>query len=247
MGGGGAVFLGGVRAGGFRVKGRHAFEMRGMRFGKLVVVERAATPPGVRSGARWMCQCECGSLVTVTRKSLRRGQTKSCGCAWPWHAHGGASRVSGRMAAEYRVWRGMRARCDIASAAGYADYGGRGVRVCAGWHGSYPAFLADVGEKPSPRHSIDRIDVNGHYSCGHCDECTANGWAANCRWATPIEQMRNTRRSRVLEHDGQRLTLAEWAERTGINRNTIAARLRVGASVADALTRKPARRIDEGV
>jgi len=84
--------------------------------------------------------------------------------------------------------------------------------------------------------SIDRINNNGHYSCGHCDDCIRNGWVMNCRWATMVEQARNTRRSRYLTLNGETKLLMDWAEKTGISDKTVRTRLRAGWSVERALT-----------
>lgn len=97
--------------------------------------------------------------------------------------HGQARKTNGRKGATYRVWIGMKARCSKPTTNGYKNYGGRGIRVCDRWRDSYEAFVADVGERPSEKHSIDRIDVNGNYEPG------------NCRWATWKMQRDNQRLS----------------------------------------------------
>lgn len=128
--------------------------------------------------------------------------------------------------AEYRAWSHMRTRCMIPGRKDWARYGGRGIRVCQRWD-SFAAFYADMGPKPSRSHSLDRIDVNGNYEAG------------NCRWATPIQQARNTCRNRVIAFGAKSATLAEWSEHTGLRRETIQDRLNRGWDVATALTRPP--------
>src|SRR3990167_8868979 len=86
----------------------------------------------------------------------------------------------------------------------YRDYGGRGITVCDRWM-KYEYFIADMGRRPTPRHSIDRRDNNGNYS------------PENCRWATPSEQSRNQRRNVFIEFCGDRLILADWSIRTAIS------------------------------
>lgn len=106
-------------------------------------------------------------------------------------------------------------RCRRPNNHAFASYGARGIKVCQRWH-SFENFAADMGERPSTRHSLDRIDNNGSYEPG------------NVRWATPAEQVRNTRRSVLLTMDGKTLCVADWATELGISRYTLYDRLRRG-------------------
>lgn len=124
---------------------------------------------------------------------------------------------------EYRAWINMRSRCNNPNTPFFDRYGGRGIKVCPEWDKSYQAFLRDMGRRPSPRHSLDRIDVNGDYE------------PANCRWATTSEQCRNKTTNRAVEVGGFRMTLAEAAERSGRGYNTVLYRLKRGWSVEQAL------------
>lgn len=139
----------------------------------------------------------------------------------------------GSNAGIYATWCSMRRRCRKDGPPGYA---GRGIAVCEGWQASFDAFLVDMGPKPTPAHSIDRIDNDGGYWCGKCPECVAANRPANCRWATKTEQARNTRLSRKLKHNKQEFTVSEWAERLGMPVSTLSARLDSGWSVKRALT-----------
>jgi hypothetical protein len=124
--------------------------------------------------------------------------------------HGDAGR--GKRSPEYTCWMLMKQRCFNPKSAGFKRYGGRGIRVCDRWsgEGGYENFLLDVGKKPTPTHSLDRFPNNdGNYEPG------------NVRWATPVEQSNNTRRSRWLVAFGERLTVAQWSKRTGIARQAI--------------------------
>lgn len=125
----------------------------------------------------------------------------------------------------YLLWKGIKRRCYRVKARDYANYGGRGIKVCAGWRSCFKAFYADMGERPSPQHQIDRKDGNGHYSCGHCEECLSNGWPANCRWATRAEQNRNRRDNRMLTFNGETMCLADWAKRKKMHKSSLSARL----------------------
>ena len=130
---------------------------------------------------------------------------------------------------EYRAWINMRSRCYTPSSTGFDHYGGRGIRVCDRWKDSFANFLEDMGPRPSPRHSLDRIDCNGDYS------------PENCRWVTPTVQNRNTTRQHFVTVNGSRMTLADAAEGNPLPYNTILYRLRRGWSINDALARPQQR------
>ncbi len=117
----------------------------------------------------------------------------------------------------------MIGRCGSASHPDFRLYGARGIKVCDRWKSDFTAFYADVGAKPSPRHSIDRIDSNGNYEPG------------NCRWALPVTQARNTARNVYIEIDGERMCVAEAADRFGIKRSTLYSRIARGVPARDAL------------
>lgn len=136
-----------------------------------------------------------------------------------------------RQLPEYKVWAGMKTRCSNPRQRAYADYGGKGIKVCQRWIDSFDAFLQDVGRRPSPIHSLDRIDVRGDY----CPE--------NCRWATPHEQSRNTTQNRMITAFGKTQCLLDWSRETGIPRETIKNRMvRHGMSAEAALTPGDRRR-----
>lgn len=172
--------------------------------------------------------CDCGKVVFRTGKCLRRGTAQSCGCyqmeqtsnANRTHGHT-SDRLNGRRWAcpEYKIWIALRRRCNNPKDFFYVDYGGRGIIVCESWNNSFEAFYKDMGPRPSPEHSIDRIDVNGNYEPG------------NCRWATRIQQCNNRRTSRFLTHNGLTMTVANWARHLGLKEHTIHNRLRGGWSL----------------
>lgn len=124
---------------------------------------------------------------------------------------------------EHNSWYSLRSRCRNPKDHAFHNYGGRGIKVCERWE-SFENFLADMGPRPSPKHSIDRIDVNGDY----CPE--------NCRWATRQEQNSNRRDCHYLTHNGETLTVYEWARRTGLSDGAIRYRMKQGWSVAKTLT-----------
>lgn len=138
---------------------------------------------------------------------------------------------------EYRIWASMKDRCTNSSTEGYSRYGGRGIKICSVWFKSFISFYEDMGPRPSPKHSLDRIDNEfGNYSCGHCEECIENGWKFNCRWATAKEQANNRRSTVMLTHNGETMSMSQWAEKLNVNRGLIHHRLSRGWSVQATLT-----------
>lgn len=171
-----------------------------------------------------ICKCECGRKRNVLLYHLRNRATQSCGCLVreKHTTHGESSSRNKKETAEHSTWSGMIARCTNENSPGYNNYGGRGIHVCDRWL-SYENFLEDMGRRPSPRHSIDRIDNDKGYS------------PDNCRWATQKEQCRNKRTNRLITANGETKTLAEWAEITGLRTGTISERLRHGWSPESAV------------
>ena len=127
----------------------------------------------------------------------------------------------------YRTWLMMKQRCGNPRFPKYASYGGRGIAVCQRWLHDFGAVLADVGTRPSPRHTLERVDNDGPYS------------PENVTWALPQRQGRNKRNNVKVSYRGETLCLIEWAERTGIDISTLSYRFRRGWSPEAALTTPP--------
>lgn len=202
-------------------------DLVGKQFSALTVLRFAGSRPNPTKGVRcfWLCRCECGNETEIDGGSLRRGSTKSCGC----HQHAGIHGMSEHPL--YAVWLGIKQRCYNPNADCYSDYGGRGVRMLEEWRESFAAFYAYVGDRPSPLHTIERMNNDGNYEPG------------NVKWATRSEQNENTRQTRLITFNGITLSLGKWARRAGLQRKTLASRLdRFGWPVERALT-TPARHI----
>lgn len=210
----------------------------GQRFGRLTVVAEA--PRQSKEARFWLCRCDCGGEKIVRTWRLNSGYTKSCGCLAREVARALLTRHGMVETPEWRTWRQLRERCENKSD---PTYGGRGITFCLGWR-SFEAFYADMGPRPpapkgSRLYSIDRIDNDGGYWCGHCFECVLNSRPANCRWATREQQGRNKRTNHLLTFNGKTQSIAAWAEETGIRWNIIKARIKYGWSVERALTEPP--------
>lgn len=165
----------------------------GTRFGRLVIVSEAEPEPRTPHRGhhrRFNLRCDCGGAKTTRLNDLRSGVVNSCGCLVRENnaelgrasaTHGDAARA--KRAPEYRSWHSMIQRCENPNSQGYKYWGGRGISVCERWRNSYATFLADVGRRPSPQHSIDRYpNGDGNYEPG------------NVRWADKSEQAYNRRK-----------------------------------------------------
>lgn len=165
--------------------------LAGRKFGRLTAIR----PTRADSNRRYLCQCDCGVIKEVNGYLLASGRTQSCGCLRrevtirlhtgknsPMYKHGLSASPEGR------TWQNMLRRCYDHKTKEYHVYGGRGITVCARWRESLVHFVEDMGKRPSPKHSIDRIDVNGNYE------------PSNCRWATPREQRLNQRPKKLITH-----------------------------------------------
>jgi hypothetical protein len=187
--------------------------------GKLTILSTAKES----DGAYWSsCVCLCGTRKSIRTNHLTRGLIRSCGCLR--YDRPSPSITHGRYKTpEYYTWVEMKKRCALHTTR-YGLYKTKGIKVCDRWLNSFENFYADMGSKPAPKHSIDRIDTNGHYT------------PENCRWATPLEQANNRTCNFQLVFEGKRRTPAEWSRIVGISGITIRDRIKRGWTVRETLT-----------
>lgn len=197
-------------------------DLTGKKFGRWRIV-------AMLEGQKAKAICECGNEREVFAQTLKHSKSLSCGCLSREINSGPKPAISERLTTHgqsktpiYKVWAAMLARCSNATNPAYCNYGGRGISVCERWL-KYENFIADMGHRPSDKHSIERINNDGNYE------------PTNCKWATKKEQCNNMRTNRFLVFNGESKTMSQWAESLGVSRDTIRGRLRRGATVEQAL------------
>lgn len=194
-------------------------DLTGQTFNRWTVITLA----DIKNRQRWWrCQCDCGNQGIIPTSSLRKNISQSCGClqkeSFTNWKHGQSRHPL------YPTWAGMMSRCYTTTDSGFHRYGGRGIIVCDRWH-SLLAFIEDMGERPSPKHSIDRINNDGNYG------------PDNCRWATKLEQAENRHTTVLHTLNGESHSVADWARQYDVPRHRIYQRLKYGWTLLDALTR----------
>lgn len=198
-------------------------DLVGQRFGRLLVVKEEGRTK--RKSVLWGCLCDCGNYTIVISGSLQSGATTSCGC-YGREARLVANFSHGMTGTKIRgAYGGMLYRCYNETSNMYHNYGGRGIEVCDRWlgEGGFTNFMKDMGDPPSNKHQIDRIDNNGKYE------------PINCRWVTPKENCRNTRRNVYLTFRGKTQCISAWAEELDIHPRKISAGLKKGLSLEEIL------------
>lgn len=191
--------------------------------GKVVIGEKInlLTPLFIEGRNKWgeiiyLCKCDCGKETIVTSRSLRSGHKKSCGClrGEGWHKD-----------ITYKSWISAKQRCTNKNDSHFRLYGERGISMCKEWLDSYDNFRKDMGERPSKKHTLDRIDVNGDYE------------PSNCRWATAKEQGNNRRNNRFINVGENKMTIANFCRKYNLNVSNVYYWLRLGFTSEQILSK----------
>ncbi len=198
------------------------------KFGQLTAIGNAGRkkrPTQRGYDHYWLCRCTCGGLKIIESRHFKDSHSSSCGCQASRNTMGARSATHGMSnSAEYGIWCKIKERCYNPEIKSFKNYGGRGIQMSDEWRDSFPAFYADMGARPGPEYSVERLNNDGHYE------------KDNTTWATDMEQGANKRNNVLLTFQGETLHLSAWARRTGLKRLTLAMRIRKGWSVEKALT-----------
>lgn len=205
-----------------RPKKTTLIDLTGQRFGRLLITKYLYT----EQHSWFSYVCDCGNTGKTTSNRLRTGTTKSCGCLLKERR--GKCLVTHGMTKSpvYSIWQSMLNRCYNANVTHYARYGARGITVCDKWH-RFENFYADMGNRPTKNHSIERLDNEGDYEPG------------NCIWADRKSQARNRSTNRMMTLRSKTQCLAAWAEELGWSQSTLITRVSRGWSDHRALTTVP--------
>lgn len=211
-----------LNSGNIKDMGRKIIDLSGKVFSRLTVISYSHT--NKYGGACWLCICVCGKNKIINYSSLIQGLSKSCGCLHKERISETLKTHGLTRTKEYRAWIFMKHRCYNENDKRYKDYGGRGINVCNRWIDSFENFLADMGQAPSPKHSIDRKENDGNYEPG------------NCRWATQKEQQNNKRNIIHVTYNKETLCLNSFCKKYKLKYTTIYSRLKRGWSIEKTLT-----------
>jgi hypothetical protein len=201
----------------------YARDLAGQTFGHVTALRRAKVRSDLTEISRnWICKCACGKEVAVQASDLVRGRKKSCGCKRTARGVESAKHRHGMSySAEYAAWISMGRRCTYEKNIRYQCYGGRGIMVCERW-ADFRNFIADMGPRPSPDHSLDRYpNKDGNYEPG------------NVRWATRVEQARNKRNNRLITIEGRTECATAWEKELGVPKGIIIRRVSSGTTLSE--------------
>lgn len=206
------------------------------KYGSWTPIQQEYRTEGGYSKRYILCRCDCGVERSMSAGELTKRESpmcRRCRTIERSTVHGYAG--VGRKTSEYITWMNIKQRCHNPNTRAYQDYGARGITVCDRWMESFENFLADMGPKPSPRHSIERVNNDLGYS------------PDNCKWATRAEQNRNTRANHVISHNGETMCLRDWAKRLELTSDALTRRIEAGWPIEEVLSpvRKERKRMLE--
>jgi hypothetical protein len=194
----------------------------------LTIIERI---PDRGGHPYYLCRCKCGKTKTVRISTVISGNVNGCNsCSKIKHGHNQV----GQMSSEYKSWESAKQRVTNPNCEGYESYGGRGIAMCDRWLESFSEFLKDMGPKPSPHHTIERLDSDDGYYPG------------NCVWATLAEQNRNKKGVIRITHNGKTQCAAEWERELGFRDGAIREKLSKGLTFEQAIARPITNERKEG-
>lgn len=186
-------------------------DLTGKRFGRLYVI--GVVDDGSRK-TYYECQCDCGKIKKVRSDSLVCGAIRSCGCLKKEQDIINLSQTTHGLSQTkiYKIWQGMKKRCELHNDKRYSDYGGRGIKVCEEWHDFINFYNWAIQNGYSEDLTIDRIDNNGNYE------------PSNCRWSTNKEQANNRRTNINITIGNTTKTMTEWCDIFNLEYNVVNAR-----------------------
>lgn len=190
--------------------------LQGMRFGTWTVLGATFLVRRSRKRNRYaVCRCHCGRVEVQLLGNIRSGKSKGCLSCRVAKVAKKKTRHGKSYTRIHNIWCGIVGRCSNPNIRCWKYYGGRGIEICDRWR-VFENFYADMGEPPTSKHEIDRINPDGNYE------------PSNCRWATRVEQVRNRRNAIKVEYAGELRSIGEISEITGVRSPLIASRLRKG-------------------
>lgn len=215
---------------GLQILHKNFEDLTGKTFGRLTMVEYMGQKNNKSS---WRCICVCGTEKVVSKDKIKSGGTVSCGCyAREWlktnkpNCLGHQVSLHGKSnTKEYKAWSSAKDRCFNPKTKNWHIYGGRGITMYQPWADSFEEFFKYIGNAPSKKHSIDRIDNDGNYEPG------------NVRWATQEEQCNNKTKNIFVEIDGVNKSVTAWCKERGLSHGTIFRRISKGMSPFDAINK----------
>lgn len=172
-------------------------------------------PKVKNKNVRVKAQCSCGNIIERDISSLLLRKKKCENCSKEKSIKGFLNSKFNSNT-EMIIYYGMKGRCYNKNNKKYKDYGGRGIKVCDRWLESFWNFYEDMGKRPSPKHTLDRINVNGDY----CPE--------NCKWSTHEEQANNRRNSLLITYEGKTQSISQWARELNLREGLIRERYHYG-------------------